>query len=116
MTKKSSPDEEPNKLYAALMRNLEDISEIKKLRQVATLEVRDLDEITTKENIWEAVITLIPGAQNIEKGKVKTIHKAYGGTEIAVVSANTNGAESPRTVFQVLRTGAPGQELQGPDR
>ncbi|CAB0030811.1 unnamed protein product [Trichogramma brassicae] len=49
------------------------------------IEIRDLDECTTKDEIAEALSTSL-SAQHINKETVKTLRKAYAGTQVAVAA------------------------------
>ncbi|CAB0040992.1 unnamed protein product [Trichogramma brassicae] len=49
------------------------------------IEIRDLDECTNKDEITEALSTSL-GAPHINKDAVKTLRKAYAGTQVAVAA------------------------------
>lgn len=58
---------------------------VKALQQEETFEIRDLDILTSKEEVLEALQREIGGKDAIEITAVKSLRKAYGDTQIAVV-------------------------------
>ncbi|CAB0044085.1 unnamed protein product, partial [Trichogramma brassicae] len=55
------------------------------LQHTTMIEIRDLDECTTKDEIAEALSTSL-SAPHINKETVKTLRKAYAGTQVAVAA------------------------------
>ncbi|XP_039969214.1 uncharacterized protein LOC120781147 [Bactrocera tryoni] len=58
--------------------------QIKALTREVMLEIRDLDEITTKEDIAEAIRRQITGLSSFDENSIKSIRSAYLGTQTAV--------------------------------
>lgn len=59
------------------------------------LEIRDIDELTSKEEILEALQRAAGGERGIALDAIKSLRKAYGGTQTALVRL---GAVIARTV------------------
>ena len=55
------------------------------LHQEETLEIRDLDMLTTKEDILEVLQREVGEEDVIEDTAIKSLRKAYGDTQIAVI-------------------------------
>lgn len=55
------------------------------LSQETMVECKDLDEITTKEDICQALIEQF-AIESLEDWAIKSIRKAYGGTQTAIIS------------------------------
>lgn len=69
-----------------ISRILGDQAQIKTLKQETTVELRDLDDITTKDDIAEAIRSEIKELGLFSVSAIKTIRAAYAGTQIAVIS------------------------------
>ena len=54
------------------------------------LELKDLDEVTEETEIVKALQEQLEGAQGIDNTAVKTLRKAYGGTQTAVIALPVN--------------------------
>ncbi|KAI8115399.1 hypothetical protein CVS40_12361 [Lucilia cuprina] len=52
------------------------------------LEIKDIDEITTKEEVHEALVNLSEDFKEVRLTVVKSMRKAYGGTQIATIGIN----------------------------
>ncbi len=63
---------------------LADQAEVRTLSQEISLECRDLDEVTTKGDIRQALDDF--GFKNLNESVIKSIRKAYHSTQIAVIS------------------------------
>lgn len=61
-------------------------AQIRALTHELTIEIRDLDEITTKDDIAEAIRTQIKELNNFSSDSIKNIKKAYAGTQRAEIS------------------------------
>ncbi|KAL7725625.1 hypothetical protein ACLKA6_005684 [Drosophila palustris] len=59
-------------------------AEVKRLTEQAQLEIRDLDDLTTKEDICEAFSTKEESIRLVP-ADIKGIRKSYGGTQIATL-------------------------------
>lgn len=55
--------------------------------------IKDLDELTTKEDICAALAQQIEGHQVITIDTVKSLRKAYGGTQMAVIRLPSEAAK-----------------------
>lgn len=61
-------------------------AKIKALTHETTVEIRDLDEITSEEDISNAIRTQVKELGDFDKGAIKSIKAAYAGTQTAVLS------------------------------
>ncbi|KAM8717896.1 hypothetical protein ACLKA7_004574 [Drosophila subpalustris] len=68
-------------------------AEVKKLTEQAQLEIRDLDDLTTKEDICEAFSTKEESIRLVP-ADIKGIRKSYGGTQIATLLVAASKAKS----------------------
>lgn len=65
---------------------LGDQAQIRALTHEVMVEIRDLDEITTKEDITEAIRTQIRDLNHFGEQSIRSIRAAYAGTQTALVS------------------------------
>ncbi|XP_054745492.1 uncharacterized protein LOC129249847 [Anastrepha obliqua] len=65
---------------------LGDQAQIKVLTHEMVVEIRDLDEITTKEDIGEAIRTQVNELNLFSENAIKSVRAAYAGTQTAVIS------------------------------
>ncbi|CAB0040989.1 unnamed protein product [Trichogramma brassicae] len=72
-------------LGAELDKVLGDTATASALQHTTMIEIRDLDECSTKDEIAEALSTSL-SAPHINKTAVKTLRKAYAGTQVAVAA------------------------------
>ncbi|CAB0042387.1 unnamed protein product, partial [Trichogramma brassicae] len=72
-------------LGAKLDQVLGDAATATALQHTTMIEIRDLDECATKEEIAEALSTSL-GAPSLNKEVVRTLRKAYAGTQAAVAA------------------------------
>ncbi|CAB0035523.1 unnamed protein product [Trichogramma brassicae] len=72
-----------SELGAELGKVLSDTATASTLHHTTMIEIRDLDECATKEEIAEALGTSL-GARGLNKKVVRTLRKAYAGTQVAV--------------------------------
>ncbi|CAB0043541.1 unnamed protein product [Trichogramma brassicae] len=72
-------------LGAKLDQVLGDAATATALQHTAMIEIRDLDECATKEEIAEALSTSL-GTPSLNKEVVRTLRKAYAGTQAAVAA------------------------------
>ncbi|XP_015124171.1 uncharacterized protein LOC107046163 [Diachasma alloeum] len=56
------------------------------------MEIKDLDEITMKEDIWEAIQKQDDVNCNISMSTIKSLRKAYVGTQRAIIRVTTDVA------------------------
>lgn len=81
---KKSADKAPQ-LQKAIADLLKEEAEVVSRMQEVDLEIRDLDETTTKEEVLEALEKTVGEECKIAAKAVKSLRKAYGGTQIACV-------------------------------
>lgn len=60
-------------------------AEVKSVAQEVTLDVRDIDEITTKEEIYEALIKYSDEMKSLQLSSIKSLRRAFGGTQVATI-------------------------------
>lgn len=65
---------------------LGDQAQVRTLTHEVMVEIRDLDEITTKEDITEAIRTQIKDLNLFGEHSIRSIRAAYAGTQTALVS------------------------------
>lgn len=70
---------------------LGDEATVRTMGQSCTLQIRDLDEVTEKEEIVEAVATAVDGTDR-ESVIVRALREGFGGTQMAVVTVPSNVA------------------------
>lgn len=68
-------------------------AEVKMLTHEITLECKDLDEITTPQEITKAISDHL-GIPLLEASVVKNMRKAYGNTQTAIISLPVTAANS----------------------
>ncbi|CAD6998283.1 unnamed protein product [Ceratitis capitata] len=68
-------------------------AQIRALTHEISVEIRDLDEITTKEDIIEAIRSQIKELNTIGVDAVKNIREAYAGTQTALISLPATDAK-----------------------
>lgn len=61
-------------------------AEVRAAGQETTIEIKDIDEVTTEEEILEALRKFSNKMENLQMSSIKTIRTAYGGTRTATVS------------------------------
>lgn len=61
-------------------------AEIKSRIHETTIEIKDLDEVTTKEEIRNSLQTIIGEDYTVKTEHIKSLRRAYGSTQTAVVS------------------------------
>ena len=64
---------------------------IRTLKDMRTIEIKDIDEITKKEDIYEA-IRKISGLETFGEPDIIALRRAYGGTQTATVGLKSGGA------------------------
>ncbi|KAM8702421.1 hypothetical protein ACLKA7_007752 [Drosophila subpalustris] len=80
-------------LQLAVKNALGDRAAVKRLTELSQLEIRDLDELTTKEEICEALNSKNTNIM-LAPEDVKSIRKSFGGTQIATLCVAANKASS----------------------
>ncbi|KAM8702439.1 hypothetical protein ACLKA7_001770 [Drosophila subpalustris] len=67
-------------------------AEVRSLTATTAFEIRDLDEVTTAEEILEALITQF-GEIQVSSSSIVSMRKSYGGTQIASLKLPADEAE-----------------------
>ncbi|XP_036322300.1 uncharacterized protein LOC118736311 [Rhagoletis pomonella] len=83
---KETQIKDTGELKSKIGRLLGDQAQIRALTHETMVEIRDLDEITTKENIAEAIRNQIKELNHLNESAIKSIRAAYAGTQTAVVN------------------------------
>lgn len=60
--------------------------EVRKLTQETLVEVKDLDEVTTVEDVHEALCKQLNASERPPVDAIRSLRKAYGGTQTATIS------------------------------
>lgn len=100
------------------------------------MEIKDIDEVTTKEEVFEALVSHSEEFKVLQTTAVKSMRKAYGGTQTATIGMNAILAEkliqlsririgwvicrirekiSPRRCFKCLDFGHPTAKCKSPN-
>ncbi|KAL7744504.1 hypothetical protein ACLKA6_017028, partial [Drosophila palustris] len=88
-----APAHGAQELQLAVKNALGDRAAVKRLTELSQLEIRDLDELTTKEEICEALNSKNTNIM-LAPEDVKSIRKSFGGTQIATLCVAANKASS----------------------
>lgn len=89
---KRSADPNTRTFQEAVQTFLGPETEVRSLTEMGTLEVKDLDEVTTTEELLEALITQF-GEIGASPSSIISIRKSYGGTQTATVKLHADKAE-----------------------
>lgn len=73
------------KLKAAVGQLLIGKAEVKSLTEESLVDIRDIDEVTTMEEVCLALNSQIPDIE-INPSNIRSLRKAYGGTQTATIS------------------------------
>ncbi|XP_039968625.1 uncharacterized protein LOC120780409 [Bactrocera tryoni] len=76
-----------------IVKILGDQAQIRSLTQEITVEVRDLDDITTKEDIAQAIRSEFEELRLFSVECIKSIRHAYAGTQKAIISLHAQEAK-----------------------
>ncbi|KAH8397739.1 hypothetical protein KR215_000933, partial [Drosophila sulfurigaster] len=71
-------------LQEAVSTLLGDKAEVRMLSETVSLEVKDIDELTTEAEILEALVTQF-GGTDISRSSLQSLRPAYGGTQTATL-------------------------------
>lgn len=75
-----------NEIKMALGANIE----VKSFTDETIIECKDLDEITTAQDVWQALTAKFEEMQGLDVSSIKSLKKAYGNTQTAVISVPTS--------------------------
>lgn len=89
--RKSETDDKGSQYGDLVKKALGEQAEVKSLSPETLVECRDLDEITTKEDVCQALTSQL-GIGKIDESAIRSIRKAYGGTQRAIISLPIAGA------------------------
>lgn len=78
-------------LQIQVEKSIGEVANIRSRQHETTIQCRDLDEITTREEICQAFAKEL-GLESVPLATVKTLRKAYDGTQTAVISLPTESA------------------------
>ncbi|XP_067614644.1 uncharacterized protein [Eurosta solidaginis] len=81
-------DNDTAKLEAAVGQALSGKADVKSLKEESLCEIRDIDEVTTVEEVCQALNTQL-ACFNAKPSCVRSLRKAYGGTQTATMSLPT---------------------------
>ena len=81
-------------LFSAVEKKLADKAEVFSRSDTTTIELKDLDDLTTPDEISQALRSQVEGLEKIDASSVKSLRKAYGGTQIAVLVLPTKLAKA----------------------
>lgn len=95
-----SADQETQQFSSSMSEELKEMAEVRTLRHEPVLELKDLDELTTEEDIREAFKSQLEGAQDAMV-EVKSLRMAYRGTQTAVVTLPTDLARKAITMRRI---------------
>ncbi|XP_041451988.1 uncharacterized protein LOC121405376 [Drosophila obscura] len=71
-------------LQTAIQEALGDKAAVNAMQETVAVEVLDIDELTTGEEVWEAIVAAIGG--HLPQGAVLYMRKAYGATQVATLN------------------------------
>lgn len=60
-------------------------AEVRALTHEIALEIKDIDEVTTSDEVYTALVNVSDDFKSLQKSTIKSIRKAYGGTQTAVI-------------------------------
>lgn len=61
-------------------------AEVRALTHEIVLEIRDIDEVTDREDVHEALVNLSEEFKTLQLSAIKSLRRAYGGTQTATIS------------------------------
>lgn len=86
MELKNSADTQTSNFKASVKKVLGNDVEVRCLTHHALIEVKNLDSITTKEEICNALTKELEYIEELPITSIKSIRRGYGETQIAVIS------------------------------
>lgn len=134
---RSNEHEKTDQLRLAVAEKLASKAEVVQKIEQTAVELRDLDELTDATEVLEAVKSLLGDSPEIGESVVRSLRKAYGGTQTAVVVLPTDQAKrlldkgsvkvgwvvsrirakiTPPRCFRCLGLGHTARSCTGPDR
>lgn len=67
---------------------LGDVAKVRALSHEVRIEIRDIDEVTSKEDVYEALIKESSDFKSLQPSAVRSLRRAYGGTQTATISVS----------------------------
>lgn len=61
------------------------VAEVRALSHEVVIEIRDIDEVTTREDIYEALTNRSDDFKSLQPSAIKSLRRAYGGTQTATI-------------------------------
>lgn len=80
---------------------LGETADVRSLKQEIFLEIKDLDEITTREDVHEALVNLTEETKGLQISAVKSVRRSYGGTQTATIGVSTETAKKLMEVRKI---------------
>ena len=84
-------DPNTRKMQDAVQSFLGDKVEVRSLTETAIMEIHDLDEVTTEEEVLESLLSQF-GEIRINRTSIISLRRAYGGTQIATIKVPMDSA------------------------
>ncbi|KAL7725922.1 hypothetical protein ACLKA6_000688 [Drosophila palustris] len=84
-------DPNTRKMQDAVQSFLGEKAEVRSLTETATMEIHDLDEVTTEEEVLESLLSQF-GEIKINRTSILSLRRAYGGTQIATIKVPMDSA------------------------
>lgn len=73
---------------SAIEEVLGDVAKVRSLSHEVNIEIRDIDEVTSKEDIYEALVKISDEFESLHPTAVKSLRRAYGGTQTATIGVS----------------------------
>lgn len=89
----SETGEKTEKLQTVIKESLGEQATVKSLQHRTTLECKDIDEVTTKEDICKAISSQF-GLSGVSETDIVSLRKAYGGMQTATISLPAASAKN----------------------
>lgn len=90
---KRSTNSQATKFKEKIKSILVEQAEVKILTHETLIEVKDLDEVTTKEDVFNALAENLANTSVMKALTIKSLRKAYSGTQTATVSLPAEAAK-----------------------
>lgn len=78
-----------DEIRSSISSKLGESAKVSTLREECTIELKDLDELTTKSDICDALKSQVEGLTGLEESAVKSLRANHRGTQVAVLSLPT---------------------------
>lgn len=89
----NKPDHQDTGEFRDAIRNvLGPVAEVRALTHEVLLEIKDIDEVTTKEDVHEALMNISDKFGTLHLSAIKSMRKAYGSTQTATIGLGVEQA------------------------